>query len=78
MHVHAIGALDRVTLLETEENIQEQEVFMEEPATEEVELEYPRHEPATSVKGKPRSILSLLRFSVVNLEFLMLFNALSC
>jgi hypothetical protein len=70
MHFHAIGALDPVTHLETEENIQDREVFLEDPATEEVELECPRHEPATFVKGKPRSILSLLPFSEANFEYL--------
>jgi hypothetical protein len=56
--------------LETEENTQEQEVFLEDPATEEVELECPRHEPATFVKGKPRSILSLPYFPEINFEYL--------
>ena len=68
MHMHAIGVQEGVTLVEFEGTCQEleepaQEVQPAEPeASEEVVLECPQHEPASFVKGKPRSILSLLLY----------------
>ena len=66
MHIHAIGATEEITLVELdvdpkEENqeVQHQEVLREgEPKVDHL-LECPDHQPATFVKGKPRSILSL-------------------
>jgi hypothetical protein len=64
--MHAIGVLERVTLVEFEGTCQEveepaQEVQPVEPeVSEEVVLECPSHEPSLFMKGKPRSIISLL------------------
>ena len=66
MHMHAIGATEEITLVELdvdpqEENqeVQHQEVPEEgEPEVDHL-LECPDHQPATFVKGKPRSIISL-------------------
>jgi len=64
--VHAIGASEETASFELERVINEgpeitqeaeaQPVGQEEP---EEEVECPSHEPASFVKGKPRSILSL-------------------
>ena len=62
---HAIGASDATASFELQANPEGQEgsqevevqpVGLEEP---EEEVECPNHEPASFVKGKPRSILSL-------------------
>ena len=67
MHRHAIGVLEGVTLLEFEEPSEQQqptpEIQEEQPSREvpdEVVVECPDHRPCNFVKGKPRSILSLL------------------
>jgi len=64
--VHAIGAPETATLFEIErvnpegsEVTQEMEVHPAGPEEPEEEVECPSHEPASFVKGKPRSILSL-------------------
>jgi hypothetical protein len=68
MHVHAIGVPEGVILVEFEGTCQEveepaQEAQLAKPeASEEVMLECPSHEPSSFVKGKPRSILSLLLY----------------
>jgi len=63
--MHAIGALDATASFELQVNPEGQEgnpeaevqqAGHEEP---EEEVECPNHEPASFVKGKPRSILSL-------------------
>ena len=62
---HAIGASDATAFYEPQVNpegqegnpeVEVQQVGLEEP---EEEVECPNHEPASFVKGKPRSILSL-------------------
>jgi len=62
---HAIGASDATASFELQVNpegqegnpeVEVQQVGLEEP---EEEVECPNHEPASFVKGKPRSILSL-------------------
>ena len=67
MHRHAIGVLEEVTLLEFEEPSEQQqptpEVQEVPPSGEvpdEVAVECPDHRSCNFVKGKPRSILSLL------------------
>jgi len=72
--MHAIGVPEGVTLLEfeqvlPEEQQQAQEQAPEEGANEEV-LEYPDHQPSSFLKGKPRSILSLLYFENGYFEYL--------
>ena len=77
MHLHTIGVPKGVTLLEFEQGLpeeqqqaQEQEVQApDEGASEEV-LECPYHQPSSFLKGKPRSILSLLCFKKGYLEYL--------
>jgi len=63
---HAIGASDAAVSFDLQANregqegnpeVEVQQVGLEEPEGEEVE--YPNHEPASFVKGKPWSILSL-------------------
>jgi len=63
--VHAIGAPETTASFELQVNPEGQEINLEaevqlagqeEP---EEEVECPNHEPASFVKGKPRSILSL-------------------
>ena len=70
---HAIGASDATASHELQVNpegqegnpeVEVQQVGLEEP---EEEVECPSHEPASIVKGKPRSILSLPLFSKVYL-----------
>ena len=65
---HAIGAPDVAVSFELQANprgqegsqeVEVQQAGLEEP---EEEVECPNHEPASFVKGKPRSILSLLYF----------------
>ena len=67
MHRHAIGVSEGVTLLEFEEPSEQQqptpkvqEVQPSEEVPDEVTVECPDHRPCNFVKGKPRSILSLL------------------
>ena len=79
MHMHAIGVPEGVTLLEFEQVLleeqqqaQEQEAqALKEGASEEV-LECPDHQPSSFLKGKPRSILSLLCFENGYFEYLYL------
>ena len=69
MHVHAIGAAEEIMLVELEADPQEenqeaqhQEARGEgEPKVDHLQ-ECPNHQPATFVKGKPQSILSLPSF----------------
>jgi hypothetical protein len=58
VHIHAIGVPDGVTLLEFEGLCQEEQPAGEVP--DEVTIEFPDHVPCNFVKGKPRSIISLL------------------
>ena len=85
MHVfllveHAIGASDVTASFELQANpegqegsqeVEVQQVGLEEP---EEEVECPNHEPASFVKGKPRSILSLplLSKSLFNMLYLLM------
>jgi len=63
--VHAISAPERTASFELQVNPEGQEINPEvevQPAGHEEpkeEVECPNHEPASFVKGKPRSILSL-------------------
>ena len=64
--VHAIGALEAAASFELDRGIHEgpeitQEAEVQPAGQEEPkeEVECPNHEPASSVKGKPRSILCL-------------------
>ena len=66
MHMHAIGATEEITLVELNVDPQEenQEVWHQEVLGEgEPEVDHlPKchdHQPATFMKGKPRSIISL-------------------
>ena len=75
MHMHAIGVLEGVTLLEFEQGlpeeqrqVQEQEVQAPEGGVNEELLDYPDHQPSSFLKCKPRSILSLLCFKNVTLS----------
>ena len=70
---HAIGASDATATYELQANpegqegsqeVEVQQAGLEEP---EEEVECPSHEPASFVKGKPRSIPSLPLFSKVYL-----------
>jgi hypothetical protein len=62
--MHAIGVPEGVTLLEFEKNLEEQpaeqEVQAPEEATEGDVIDCPDHMPCNFVKGKPRSIISLI------------------
>ena len=75
---HAIGASDATASYELQVNpegqegsqeVEVQQAGLEEP---EEEVECPNHEPASFVKGKPRSILSLPLFSKSLLNMLYL------
>ena len=76
VHMHAIGVLEGVTLLEFEQGlpkeqqqVQEQEVQAPEGGVNEEEvLECPNHQPSSFLKGKPRRILSLLCFKNITLS----------
>ena len=75
MHMHAIGVPEGVTLLEFEQVLpeeqqqaQEQEVQAPEEGANEEVLECPDHQPSSFLKGKPRSILSLLCYKNVTLS----------
>jgi hypothetical protein len=70
-HIYAIGVPEGVTLLEFKELCQEQqptpEVQKVQPAGEvpdKVAVDCPDHVPYNFVKGKPRSIISLLIFEL--------------
>jgi hypothetical protein len=62
--MHAIRVSEGVTLLKFEKNPEEQpaeqEVQAPKEATERVVVDCPDHMPCNFVKGKPRSIISLL------------------
>ena len=66
MHMHTIGAAEEIMLVqldadpqEESQEVQHQEILGEgEPETDHLP-ECPDHQPATFVKGKPRSIISL-------------------
>ena len=68
---HAIGASDATASCELQVNPEgqegSQEVEVQQAGLEELEeeVECPNHEPASFVKDKPRSILSLPLFSKV-------------
>ena len=69
MHMHAIGATEEITLVELDvdphkenQEVQHQEVIGEVDLEVDHLLECPDHQPATFVKGKPRSIISLPYF----------------
>ena len=73
-----------VTLLEFEQvlpeeqqEVQEQEVQAPEEGANEEVLECPDHQPSSFLKGKPRSILSLLCFENDYFEYVYFFDALS-
>ena len=72
--IHAIGVSEGVTLLEFEGAKQEEEPEVQETdeavAAEELP-ECPDHQPSSFLKGKPRSILSLLCFHKY-IEYLLL------
>ena len=80
-HAHHIGSPEGVTLLEFEEEAEENQETPqtaapkgEEPDNEELP-ECPNHRPTSFLKGKPRSIISLLCFFKISLESFM-FDAL--
>ena len=62
MHMHTIGAVEEITLVELEADPQEVQ-HQEIPGEGELEADHlpecPDHQPATFVKGKPWSIISL-------------------
>ena len=71
MHQHAIGVPEGVTLLEFKEPSEQQqptpevqEVQPSEEVPDKVAVEYLDHRSCNFVKGKPRSILSLLIFEM--------------
>jgi hypothetical protein len=76
--MRAIGVQERVTLLEFEglnpkerPAAEEQEVLAPKGGANGEELpKCPDHEPSSFLKGKPRSILSLLCFTKYNLNIL--------
>ena len=77
--MHAIGSPEGVTLLEFEpkhqeeqQAAQEQEVQEEGGVNMEDLHECPNHHPSSFLKGKPRSIISLLCFLNINLSPFML------
>ena len=79
MLIH-IGSPEGITLLEFEEEAEENQETPqpaapkgEEPATEELP-ECPDHRPTSFLKGKPRSILSLLYFIKYHLSPLYLMH----
>jgi hypothetical protein len=78
---HAIGASDTAVSFDLQgipegqegnPEVEVQQVGLEEPEGEEVEC--PNHEPASFVKGKPRSILSLplILESLLNMLYLLM------
>ena len=80
MLIH-IGSPEGVTLLEFEEEVEDNQEALQPaapegkvPVTEELP-ECPNHRPTSFLKGKPRSIISLLCFFKISLESFM-FDAL--
>jgi hypothetical protein len=77
MHWHAIGVPEGVTLLEFEPNPEEQPPEQEVQAPEEVVegcmVDCPNHMPCNFMKGKPRSIISLL-ISKIHLSKYVIYN----
>ena len=74
VRIHAIGVPEGVTLLEFEGANQEEEPEVQEADEAVVEEELPEcpdHHPSSFLKGKPRSILSLLCFYKY-IEYLLL------
>ena len=66
MHMHTIGATEEITLVKLEadpqeesQEVQHQEIFREGDPKADHLPECLDHQPATFVKGKPRSIISL-------------------
>ena len=66
MHMHAIGATEEITLVELDDDPQEENQeaqHLEAPGEGELEVDHlpecPDHQPAMFVKGKPRSIICL-------------------
>ena len=79
--MHAIGATEEIAALEYEaypqeehQEVQQQEALGEGKLDGEQLPECPDHQPSTFVKGKPRSILSLLCFQTINLSPFMLMH----
>ena len=79
--MHAIGSSEGVTLLEFEperqeeqQAAQEQEVQAKRGVNMEDLPKCPDHQPSSFLKGKPRSILSLLYFLNINLSPFMLMH----
>ena len=79
--MHAIGSSEEVTLLEFEpehqeeqQAAQEQEVQVEGGVNVEDLPECPDHQPSSFLKGKPRSIISLLYFYKYQLRPLFLMH----
>ena len=79
--MHEIGVPDRVTLLEFEQELseeqqqdQEQEVQAEGGVNVEDLPECPDHQPSSFLKGKPRSIISLRCFYKYHLRPLCLMH----
>ena len=79
--MHAIGATEEITVLEYEadpqeehQEVQQQEALGEGELDSEQLPKCPDHQPSTFVKGKPRSILSLLCFQTINLSPFMLMH----
>ena len=65
MHMHTIGAAEEITLVELDvdsheesQEVQHQEILGGEPEADHLP-ECPDHQPATFMKGKSRSIISL-------------------
>ena len=76
-----IGSLEGVTLMEYElvedEPMQEQEIQEPEEVPASELPECPEHLPTNFIKGKPRSIISLLFFYKIHLSSFMYVYALS-
>ena len=79
--MHAIGATKEITMMEYEadpkeehQEVQQQEVLEEGKPDGEQLPKCLDHQPSTFVKGKSRSILSLLYFRTINLSPFMLMH----
>ena len=80
VHMHAVCVLEGVTLLEFEQGLPEEQQQVQEQkvqapeggANEEEVLECPNHQPSSFLKGKPRSIISLLCFENGYFEYIYL------
>ena len=80
LRIHAIGVPEGVTLLEFKGANQEEEPDVQEAdeaATAQELPKCPDHRPSSFLKGKPRSILSLLCFSKYIEYLLFVGDALS-